>query len=75
MDKYSENRIGTRFLFGGNILLQPAYYDLNLGKPEEYPIANKVVNNTFWLGVYPGLNSEMLDFIIETTKTFIQEKS
>ena len=75
MDKYSENRIGTRFLFGGNILLQPAYYDLNLGKPEEYPIANKVVNNTFWLGVYPGLNSEMLDFIIETTENFIQEKS
>jgi len=75
MDKYSENRIGTRFLFGGNILLQPAYSDLNLGNPEEYPIANKVVNNTFWIGVYPGLSKEMLDFIIENTETFIEEKS
>ena len=75
MDKYSENRIGTRFLFGGNILLQPAYSDLNLGNPEEYPIANKVVNNTFWIGVYPGLSTEMLDFIIESTATFIEEKS
>ena len=75
MGKYSENRIGTRFLFGGNILLQPAYSDLNLGNPEEYPIANKVVNNTFWIGVYPGLSKEMLDFIIENTETFIEEKS
>jgi CDP-6-deoxy-D-xylo-4-hexulose-3-dehydrase len=69
---YDENRIGTRLLFGGNILLQPAYYNLDLGDPNNYPVANNVVENTFWLGVYPGLTKEMLDFVIEKTKQFLE---
>ncbi|MFL2670812.1 MAG: lipopolysaccharide biosynthesis protein RfbH [Candidatus Actinomarina sp.] len=71
---YDERRIGTRLLFGGNITLQPAYQDIELGNPEDFPIANKIVNNTFWLGVYPGLNNEMLDFVINTTKEFLEQK-
>jgi CDP-6-deoxy-D-xylo-4-hexulose-3-dehydrase len=68
---YDENNIGTRLLFAGNIILQPAYIDLNMGKPEEFPVANSVVENTFWLGVYPGLTTEHLDFVIKTTREFI----
>jgi len=71
---YDERRIGTRLLFGGNITLQPAYQDIELGNPEDFPIANKIVNNTFWLGVYPGLTNEMLDFVINTTKEFLEQK-
>ena len=71
---YDERRIGTRLLFGGNITLQPAYQDIELGNPEDFPIANKIVNNTFWLGVYPGLTNEMLDFVLNTTKEFIEQK-
>ena len=72
LNYYDENRIGTRLLFGGNILLQPAYYNLDLGDPNNYPVANNVVENTFWLGVYPGLTKEMLDFVIEKTKQFLE---
>lgn len=72
MLKFSENNIGTRFLFGGNILLQPAYLNLELGIPEDFPVANNVVNNTFWIGVFPGLTTEMLDFVIQTIKEFIE---
>ena len=68
---YDENRIGTRLLFGGNIILQPAYEKSNLGNPKKFPVANKVVNDTFWLGVYPGLSFEMLDFVTEKTEEFI----
>ena len=68
---YDENNIGTRLLFAGNIVLQPAYIDLNMGKPEEFPVANSVVENTFWLGVYPGLTTEHLDFVIKITREFI----
>jgi len=68
---YDENNIGTRLLFAGNIVLQPAYIDLDMGKPEEFPVANSVVENTFWLGVYPGLTSEHLDFVIKITREFI----
>ncbi|NDB80860.1 lipopolysaccharide biosynthesis protein RfbH, partial [archaeon] len=66
IEELSSNNIGTRFLFGGNILLQPAYIDLELGNSDDYPVANNVVNNTFWIGVYPGLTIEMLDFVIKT---------
>ena len=62
-------------LFGGNILLQPAYYNLDLGDPNNYPVANNVVENTFWLGVYPGLTKEMLDFVIEKTKQFLESNT
>ena len=68
---YDENNIGTRLLFAGNIILQPAYIDLNMGKSEEFPVANSVVENTFWLGVYPGLTTEHLDFVIKITREFI----
>jgi len=61
---YDERRIGTRLLFGGNITLQPAYQHIDLGNPNDFPVSNKIVNNTFWLGVYPGLNNTMLDFVI-----------
>ena len=51
MNKFAENKIGTRFLFGGNILMQPAYEGLDLGNPDDYPNANRVVDRTFWIGV------------------------
>jgi len=70
---YDENRIGTRLLFGGNVILQPAYEKSNLGNPDDFPVANKVVNDTFWLGVYPGLSMEMLDFVIEKTEEFLNK--
>ncbi|MAH99319.1 MAG: lipopolysaccharide biosynthesis protein RfbH [Euryarchaeota archaeon] len=71
---YDENRIGTRLLFGGNVILQPAYETLKLGDPNNFPEANNVANNSFWLGVYPGLDDTMLDFIVDTTKEFIKKK-
>ena len=71
---YDERRIGTRLLFGGNITLQPAYQDIDLGNPDDFPIAKKIVNNAFWLGVYPGLTNEMLDFVINTTKEFLDQQ-
>ena len=74
MNKFAENKIGTRFLFGGNILLQPAYESLNLGNPDDYPNANRVVDRTFWIGVYPGLTIEMLDFVVLTIDEFINKK-
>jgi CDP-6-deoxy-D-xylo-4-hexulose-3-dehydrase len=70
---YDERNIGTRLLFAGNILLQPAYMEMNLGAPEDYPVANNVSENTFWLGVYPGLTKEMLDFVVDSTKEFLDE--
>jgi CDP-6-deoxy-D-xylo-4-hexulose-3-dehydrase len=61
-----EHKIATRLLFGGNLVRQPAYRDQNYRVAG--PLANSdfVMNNVFWIGVYPGLTAPMLDYVIET---------
>jgi CDP-4-dehydro-6-deoxyglucose reductase, E1 len=59
-------RIGTRLLFGGNLLRQPAYADVPHRAIGPFPGADIVTEHTFWLGVYPGLTSAMLDYVAET---------
>ena len=58
-----KQKIGTRLLFGGNLLRQPAYKDIVhrvVGGSSE---TDRVMNGTFWVGIYPGLTREHLDFI------------
>lgn len=61
-----QRKIGTRLLFGGNLLRQPAYLNTNYRKVGELPNTDYVMNNVFWIGVYPGLKDEMIDYIIES---------
>ena len=67
-------RIGTRLLFGGNLMRQPAY--INMPHRVAGPLTNAdiITDNTFWLGVYPGLTDEMVDFMIATVAEFIESK-
>jgi len=67
-------RIGTRLLFGGNLMRQPAY--INMPHRVVGPLTNAdiITDNTFWLGVYPGLTDEMVDFMIATVAEFIETK-
>tara|TARA_B100002019_G_scaffold96130_1_gene82745 strand:- start:1311 stop:2600 length:1290 start_codon:yes stop_codon:yes gene_type:complete len=69
---YDECLIGTRLMFGGNLILQPAYENQKLIFSDDLSNADYIANNSFWLGVYPGLTQEMLDYIYESTKTFIE---
>ncbi|KPQ39979.1 MAG: CDP-6-deoxy-D-xylo-4-hexulose-3-dehydrase RfbH [Phormidium sp. OSCR] len=66
-------RIATRLLFGGNILRQPAYTDLNYRIVGELKNTDFVMNQTFWIGVYPGLNSQMLDYVVESFYDFAKK--
>ena len=59
-------------MFGGNLILQPAYENQKLIFSDDLSNADYIANNSFWLGVYPGLTQEMLDYIYESTKTFIE---
>ena len=70
---YDEKNIGTRLLFGGNISLQPAYKGVKFKIPLKLNNSDVVMKNSFWLGVYPGLSTEMLDFVIKSTKEFISQ--
>ena len=66
-----QNKIGTRLFFGGNLLKQPAYYNLNYRKMDDLKNTDLLMNNSFWLGVWPGLNQVHYDYIIDTVKKYI----
>jgi CDP-6-deoxy-D-xylo-4-hexulose-3-dehydrase len=65
------NKIGTRLLFGGNLLRQPAYRDCAYRVVGELRNTDFVMNNVFWIGVYPGLTAPMLDFVAKTINEFV----
>ena len=67
-------KIGTRLLFGGNLLRQPAYLDANFRKVGELPNTDYVMNNVFWIGVYPGLSEEMIDYIIDQFRQIVRNR-
>ena len=70
---YEENRIGSRLLFGGNVTLQPAYSNVEFKISGSLENADRVVEDTFWLGVYPGITFEMIDFMHDVTKEFFSK--
>jgi CDP-6-deoxy-D-xylo-4-hexulose-3-dehydrase len=67
------HRIGTRQLFGGNLLAQPAYQNIEHRVSGTLKNTEIVSTSSFWIGVYPGLSDEMIDFMIETISVFIEK--
>ncbi len=68
-------RIGTRQLFGGNLLRQPAYKGIPMRVVGNLTNADIITERTFWVGVYPGLTNEMIDYIIATITEFVDSKT
>ena len=66
--------IGTRLLFAGNILRQPAYQNIEHRVIGSLSNSDVVMKNTFWLGVYPGLTNEMLGYVIESLHEFADQR-
>jgi CDP-6-deoxy-D-xylo-4-hexulose-3-dehydrase len=71
---YLENhKIQTRMLFGGNLIRQPAFMNIKHRVCGTLKNTDIVMNNGFGVGVYPGLNDDMIEFIIEKIKKFINK--
>jgi CDP-6-deoxy-D-xylo-4-hexulose-3-dehydrase len=64
-------KIGTRLLFAGNILKQPAYKNVDFRVVGDLTNTDIVMRRSFWVGVYPGLTREMLDYVIESISDFM----
>lgn len=66
-----EHKIGTRLLFAGNLTRQPYMIGRNFRVSGELTNTDIIMNNTFWIGVYPGLSEEMLSFTVNRLETFL----
>lgn len=74
--KHLENKkIGTRLLFGGNITKQPYFKNLKYRIASNLTVTNNIMDNTFWIGVYPGIDSEMQNYVIEVLENFLKNNS
>jgi CDP-6-deoxy-D-xylo-4-hexulose-3-dehydrase len=75
------NKIGNRMLFGGNFLRQPVMVQLRKDRPESFRVvgdmtgADIIMKEALFVGTYPGLSREMLDYVIEVIHKFCREKS
>ena len=65
------NKIGTRLVFAGNMLKQPAMSGVNYKVKGDLSSTDKVMNNSFWVGIWPGLSEIHLDYISDKLKTIL----
>jgi CDP-4-dehydro-6-deoxyglucose reductase, E1 len=64
------NRVQTRLLFAGNILRQPAYEHITSRSIGDLPVSDKIMRGSFFIGVYPGMDQQRLDYMIEQFASF-----
>ena len=70
-----EYKIGTRNLFAGNLIRQPYFKNINYRVINNLDNTDYIMNNSFWVGIYPGISCEMLDYVAAKIKDFIDRKS
>ncbi len=74
-------KIGSRMLFGGNLVRQPAFTALRRQNPDAFRVigdlsgADRIMKSAIFVGVYPGLSDEMLDYIPATIRNFCETRS
>ena len=68
-----KNMIMTRLLFAGNVTKQPAYLDIECRIIGDLKNTDYIMNNTFFIGVYPGINDEQVKYIAKVFKNFFKE--
>ena len=71
LNSLDQKKIGARLLFAGNLTRQPYFKDIEYRVVGELNNTDIIMNQTFWVGVFPGLQIEQLDYIAEKLKEFL----
>ena len=71
MRHLDNKKIGTRLLFSGNVTKQPYMLEKKFRVVGDLNNTSIIMNDTFWIGVYPGLTHKHLDFVTDEIKKFI----
>jgi CDP-6-deoxy-D-xylo-4-hexulose-3-dehydrase len=66
-----DHQVATRLLFSGNLLRQPAYQDIPHRVVGPLTNTDMAMTHSFWIGLYPSLTAEMLDYTLDTFRNFI----
>lgn len=70
-----ENKVGTRLLFGGNLLRQPAFREITHRVSGKLYNSDAIMQDTFWIGVWPGLTDDMIDYVLDVFYKFFTTRN
>jgi len=74
-----EHKVQTRNLFAGNLTRHPAFDQYVEGKDfrcvNDLPVTTSIMNDSFWIGVYPGMTREKLQYMVDTIKEFVASRT
>jgi CDP-6-deoxy-D-xylo-4-hexulose-3-dehydrase len=73
-DYLSKNLVETRNLFGGNLLRQPAYQNIKYRKIGNLINTDRIMNDTFFLGTYPGIGGRQIEYTLDIIKKFVRSR-
>ena len=73
VNQLEKNKIMTRMLFAGNLIKHPAYLNIKKRVASTLEVTDRVMNNTFFIGVYPGITDEMVEYVGDVFDSIVRK--